>query len=86
MMDKLQGGSDWNSLPKLRERCKVLSEIWGFTVFVVSHTNGHCEFVRGYPRPARINDRLTNNFKVENVRAIVEWEIAKAEGRLRIAA
>jgi hypothetical protein len=81
---RLISSKDWDNLPELRERCKVLSEIWGFTVFPREWPGG-CELVRQHS-PYRIRDRLTGLMEVKQARTIVEWEIAKAEGRLRLAA
>lgn len=74
----------WSYMPALRNQCKVLSEIWGFTVFPRHTTNGYCELVK-QRTPSRTRDNLTGSMTIECARAIVEWEIAKAEGRLRAA-
>lgn len=81
----IRADTSWSYMPALRNRCKILSEIWGFTVFARYTSDGHCELVK-QRTPSRIRDNLTGSMKIEQIRVIVEWEIAKAEGTLRVAA
>jgi hypothetical protein len=80
----IRSDRSWTFMPTLRNRCKVLSEIWGFTVFVRHYSDGYCELVK-QRTPSRTRDNLTGPMKIEHVRAIVEWEIARAEGQMRAA-
>jgi hypothetical protein len=86
MKDRLRSSGTWkDDMPGLRARCKILSEDWGFTVFPVHISAGYCTLV-AQQKGTRTRDALTGAMKIEWARAIVEWEIAKAEGILRIAA
>lgn len=73
---------DAMKMPKLRARLAVWNSYIGHTIFAKHTTLGHCEL---WIQKGRIRDRLTGPMKVEMARAIVEWEIAKAEGTLRTA-
>jgi hypothetical protein len=74
--------SNYDEMPTLRTRCEYLSEIWGRSVWPVHTVVGHCD-LRIRHGQGRTNTLLLSSMKIEIVRGIVEWEIAKAEGQLR---
>jgi len=75
--------SDYDDMPALRRRCDYLSEIWGQKVWPVHTVTGRCDLRKRHT--GRTNTLLLSSMKVEIVRGIVEWEIGKAEGKLRLA-
>ena len=70
----------WTDMPMLRWRCEMLSEHWGDTIFPVHTIPGQCKLMR-QPRFTRTRDRLTDSLPIVTVRAIVEWELAKAQAK-----
>jgi hypothetical protein len=73
-----------DNMPVLRSLCANLSEILGKTVFPSYTTPGFAQIFMQEPGQ-RIRHRLAEG-RVAQLCAIIEWEIAKAEGRLRDAA
>jgi hypothetical protein len=85
-MRKKASDHNWQSTSMLRERCSVWGEIVGAgrTFYVKSFTTGYCElWLRNPDGSCR---QLLTQREVDLIRAVVEWEIAKAEGALRRAA
>jgi hypothetical protein len=74
----------WPSTTMLRERCAYWSEFAGGTVYPKVFTTGYCEL--WFRHKDGTPTRLLTEREVVLVRAVVEWEISKAEGTLRRAA
>lgn len=74
----------WDSSYALRERCKVWSSYTGITFYVKFVTAIECELWS--LSKGRVVKMLLSKREPALVRAVVEWEIAKAEGQLRSAA
>ena len=70
-----------DNMPVLRNLCANLSEILGKTVFPSHISNGFAQiFVQS---PGSRTRTLLVEGRIAQLCAIIEWEIAKAEGRLR---